>query len=151
MRKTFVLLSNPRGAKAVKQDDEWEDIKLAADSGATDTVIPPGDLPSIEMREGAPYKRGVEYEMANGSFCPNLVEKQFVGFTAEGEAQSVVAQVVDVSQGLLSVRKCTKSGNRVVFDSEGSYIENKATGKIVWLEEDGNLWSLRMWVKKRLF
>ena len=139
------------GAKAVKQDDEWEEIKLAADSGATDTVIPPGDLPSIEMREGASYKRGVEYEMANGSFCPTLGEKQFVGFTAEGEAQSVVAQVVDVSQGLLSVRTCTKSGNRVVFDIDGSYIENKATGKIIWLEEDGNLWSLRMWVKKRPF
>ena len=44
------------------------------------------------------------------------------------EAQSVVAQVV--SQGLSSMRKCTKSGNRVVFDSE-SYIENKATGKII--------------------
>ena len=49
------------------------------------------------------------------------------------------------------VKKCTKSGNRVVFDSEGSHIENKATGKIIWLEEDGNLWSLRMWVKKRPF
>ena len=76
---------------------------------------------------------------------------QLEGVTAEGEAQSVVAQVVDVSQGLLSVKKCTKSGNRVVFDSEESYIENKATGKIIWLEEDDNLWSLRMWVKKRPF
>ena len=111
----------PEGAKAVKQDEEWEEIKLAADSGATDTVIPPGDLHSIELREGAPSKRGVECEKANGSFCPNLGEKQFVGVTAEGEAQSVVAQVVDVSQGLLSVKKCTKSGDRVVFDSEGSY------------------------------
>ena len=63
----------------------------------------------------------------------------------------MVAQGVDVSQGMLSVRKCTKSGNRVVFDSEGSSIENKVTGKIVWLEEDGNLWSLRMKVKKRPF
>ena len=110
-RCSFVLLSNPRERKQSSKDDEWEEIKLAADSGATDRVIPPGDLLSIEMREGAPYKRGVEYEMANGSFCRNLGEKQFVGFTAEGEAQSVVAQVVDVSQGMLSVRKCTKSGN----------------------------------------
>ena len=30
----------PEGAKAVKQDEEV--FKLAADSGATDTVIPPG-------------------------------------------------------------------------------------------------------------
>ena len=72
--------------------------------------------------------------MANGSFCPNLGERQFVGVTVEREAQSVVAQVVDVSQGLLSVKKCTKSGNWVVFDSEDSYIENKATGNISWLD-----------------
>ena len=81
----------------------------------------------------------------------HLGEKQFVGFTAEGEAQSVVAQVVDVSKGFLSVKKCTMSGKRVVFDSEGSHIENKATGKFFWLEEDGNLWFLRMWVKKATF
>ena len=139
------------GAKAVKQDEEWGEIKLAADSGPTDTVISPGDLPHIELREGAPYKRGVEYEITNGLFSRDLGEKQFVGVTAEGETQSVVAQVVDVSQNSLSVKKCTKSGNRVVFDSEGSYTENKATGKIIWVEEDGNLWSLRMWAKRRPF
>ena len=49
------------------------------------------------------------------------------------------------------MKKCTKSGNRVVCDSEGSYIENKATGKIIWLEEDGNLWSLRMRLKSDFF
>ena len=75
----------PEGAKAVKQDEEWEEIKLAADSGATDTVIFPGELPSIELREGAPYKRGVEYEMANSSLCPNLGGKQFVGVTLKGK------------------------------------------------------------------
>ena len=91
------LYCNRTAAKAVKQDEEWKEIKLAADSGATDTVVPPGDMPSIELRGGAPCKCGVECEMANGSFCPNKGEKQFVGVTAEGEAQSVMAQVVDVS------------------------------------------------------
>ena len=54
--------------------------------------------------------------------------------TAEGEAQSVVVQVVDVSQSLLSVKKCPKSGKWVVFDSEDSYIENKGTGNTIWLD-----------------
>ena len=48
--------------------------------------------------------------MANGSFCPNLGEKQFEGVTAEGEAQSVVAQVVDVSHGLLSCEEVHQVG-----------------------------------------
>ena len=60
----------PESAKAVLHDVEWEEIKLAADGVATDTIILPGDLPSIELREGALYKRGVEYGMANGSCCP---------------------------------------------------------------------------------
>ena len=38
--KSVELALEPEGAKAVKQDEE--EIKLAADSGATDTVIPPG-------------------------------------------------------------------------------------------------------------
>ena len=100
---TQSLQSNQR----VKQDEEWEEIKLAADNGATDTVIFPGDLPCIELREGAPYKRGVEYEMANSSLCPNLGGKQFVGVTLKGKPQSVVAQVVNARQRLLSVKKCT--------------------------------------------
>ena len=93
MEHTKICIAiEPECAKAVEQDEGWEKIKLAADSGATDTVIPPGGLTSIELREGAPYKRGVGYEIANGSFCPNLGKKQFVGITAEGEAQSVVAR-----------------------------------------------------------
>ena len=74
-RCSFVLLSNPRERKQSSKDDEWEEINLAVDSGATDRVTPPlGDLLSIEMREGAPYKRGVEYEMANGSFSVILAK-----------------------------------------------------------------------------
>ena len=33
----------PEGAKAIKEDAEWEAMKLAADSGAMDTVIPPSE------------------------------------------------------------------------------------------------------------
>ena len=32
-----------------------------------------------------------------------------------------------------------QAGHRVVFDDDGSYIENKATGELNWLrEENGN-------------
>ena len=58
-------------------------------------------------------------------FSPYPVEHWFVGITAQGEAQSVVAQVVDVSRGLLGVRTCTKSGNTVVFDSGGTHTETR--------------------------
>ena len=72
----------------------------------------------------------------------------FVGVTEEGQSRNVVAQVVDVSQALLSVKKCVKAGNRVVFDDNGSYTENKTTGEVTWMTEHGNLWVIKMWVKK---
>ena len=58
--------------------------------------------------------------MANGDYAPNLGEKKFHGVTEEGTLRGLTAQVVDVSQNLLSVHRCIRAGNRVVFDSEGS-------------------------------
>ena len=121
---------------------------MTVDSGATDTVIKPKTLPGINVQEGRAYKRGVEYEMANGEMAPNLGEKKFSGITEPGTVRALMAQVVDVSQNLLSVHRCVKAGNRVVFDSEGSYVENKNNGEINWLTENGNLWTLKLWVKK---
>ena len=62
-----------------KLDDlEWEEIELAVDSGATETVIGEEALQSIKLLEGAAYKRGVKYEVANGIRIPNLGEKSLL-------------------------------------------------------------------------
>ena len=142
------IAKEPEGIGAVMEDGDWDEVELTVDSGATDTVMGPGTLGSIPITEGAAFKRGVEYEMANGQYCPNLGERRFRGFTEEGNERGLVAQVVDVSQSLLSVSRCVKAGNRVVFDSDGPYVENKATGEVNWLTEKGNLWTLKLWVKK---
>ena len=104
---------------------EWEEISLALVSGATETVIPPDILASHGLREGGPFKRGVEYEVANGVQIPNLGEREFVVVTEGGSQRSSVAQVCDVNRGLLSVRKVTKAGNRVIFDEDRSYVRSK--------------------------
>ena len=78
-------------------------------------VIPPDILEDVELRQGEPYKRGVEHEVANGVQIPNMGERKFHGVTAERSMKSVVAQVCQVNRGLLSVRKVTSVGNRVVF------------------------------------
>jgi hypothetical protein len=57
-------------------------------------------------------------------------------------------QVCDVNQGLLSVRKMVEAGNRVVFDKEGSYVENKASGDRTWLRERGGMFIMKLWVKR---
>ena len=43
--------------------------------------------------------------------------------------------------------KLAKAGNRVVFDSTGSYIENKQDGSKLWLRERAGVYVLDVWVK----
>jgi hypothetical protein len=55
-------------------------------------------------------------------------------------------QVAGVKKPLASVRKMCKAGNRVVFDDEGDYVQNKASGtKIPITQEDGT-YQVSMWV-----
>ena len=49
----------------------------------------------------------------------------------------------------MSVSKVVGCGNRVVFDCDGSYIENKWTGNKQWLQERNGLYYLKMRVSRR--
>ena len=85
--------------------------------------------------------------MADGVRIPNLGQKQFDGVTDEESLRHLKVQVCDVNKALLSVKKITNAGNKVIFDNEGSYIEDKITGEKIWLREEGGMYMLRMWVK----
>ena len=60
----------------------------------------------------------------------------------------MIAAVTDVDDALLSVSKVVSAGNRVVFDSDGSYIEHKESGEVTPLVTQGSLYKLNMWVPK---
>jgi len=127
---------------------EWELLEMAVDSGATETVINEGMIKAVGVQESAASRRGVEYEVANGVRIPNLGEKTFVGYTEDGKQRTITAQVCDVSRGLLSVDKMLARGNRVIFDDDGSYIENKYTREKIWLNKDKGMFMLNLWVKR---
>ena len=137
----------PEGYNSVI-DGEWEEVELAVDSGATETVIDANTLTHVKAVEGPAFKRGVKYEVANGVRIPNLGEKKFKGFTEEGTLKNITAQVCDVNKPLLSVSKVVAAGNRVVFDKDGSYIEDIITGDKVWLKNVGGMYMLKLWVKR---
>ena len=66
---------------------------------------------------------------------------------ADSGGRGITAQVCDVHRPLMSVKRMCKSGHRVVFDDEGSYVESKHTGeKLKIIEEDGE-YLLDVWVK----
>ena len=117
------------------------------DSGATETVIPKDMLMNIMSREGLASKQGITYEVANSVRIANLGEKAFIGVTEDGQEKQINAQVCDVNKALLSVSKAVKAGNVIVFDEEGSYIENKITGQRTWLTDEGKRTPSRCWLK----
>ena len=130
------------------EDPDCEEIELAADSGATETVIGESILKSIDLVEGVAYKRGVKYEVANGIRIPNLGEKKFTGITENGIAREITAQVCEVNKPLLSVSKIVAAGNRLVFDPNGSCIEDIESGEKVWLKNQGGMYIIKMQVKR---
>ena len=137
----------PGGMNAINVPGGWEEFEFAVDSGATETVLNEDMLMSVETKPGAASRRGVEYEVANGSTIPNLGEKKFRGFSSEGQGKDITAQVCDVNKALLSVRKIVAAGNKVIFEKQGAYIEDPG-GRQIWLEEKQGMYMLKLWVKK---
>ena len=150
MRCAFLETVSPEGLNRVGSD-EWEEFELAVDSGASETVVPEDLILSAETVDGVASRRGVQYEVANGVKLPNLGEKKFIGTTSEGIQRKLTAQVCNVNKGLLSVMKVVKAGHRVVFDADGSYIQDKRSGEYMQLTEKNGLYMLRMWTKGQGF
>ena len=128
--------------------DEWEELCLAVDSGATETVVSSGDAVSIPIHPGAASRAGVKYAMANGDAIENEGEKVMHVSFAEGVERYLTAQVTDVSKPLLSVSQMVKAGNTVVFSPEGAWIYEESSGEYMEMEERKGMYMLRVWVKK---
>ena len=137
----------PEGVNAIGAKNEWELVTIYVDSGATEAGISPEMLRSINTVEGHLAKMGVMYEVANGLRIPNLGEKKFRGESEEWMVREMTAQVCDVNKALLSVSKLVKTDHKVVFDTEGSYIEDKWSGERMWLTDEGGMYALKLWVK----
>jgi len=141
----------PQGLNAVSEAPEWEEIEMAVDSGASESVVNEGQLNGIETLEGPDKKRGIQYEVADGTLIPNLGEKKYEAVSDTGVCRHMRSQVCDVTRALLSVHRCAQAGNRVVFAASGSYIEDEASGEVMPLREQGGMYMLKLWVKNQSF
>ena len=127
--------------------EEWEEIEMAVDSGATETVVGENMIKGVETKPGEATRRGVQYEVASGDLIPNLGEKNFLAYGEQGQARAIKAQVCDVNKALLSVSRMVQAGNTVVFSKSGSYVEDEQTGERIPLREQGGMYMLKLWVK----
>ena len=99
-----------------------------------------------EIKETKDSRNGNDFISASGDPIPNYGELTIPMLTRESTARAMKFQAAGVAKPLGSVKRMIMAHHRVVFDEEGSYIENKLTGEINMLrEEDGNF-MLDVWV-----
>ena len=109
--------------------------------------MPESSITCVKTQASAASKRGVQYEVANGTTIPNMGEKELYCISdGEGHRRKITAQICAVSQPLMSVYKLVKAGNTVVFSPEGSFIQDGSTLDKIWLREEGGMFMSKMWV-----
>ena len=148
MRLNVLGVIEPLGVKGLEEAGEWEELEMAVDSGAGETVIEEDALWSVAVVEGEALRKGVKYELADGTLIDNMGEKRFVAITAEGHKKKLVAQACGVNKSLLSVKKVTAAGNTVVFKKGYGWIEDDSTGEKIWMEEREGMYMVKLWVPK---
>ena len=126
--------------------DGWQLLSMAVDSGAAETVIPHRLVSQHPIKDTHASRAGMCYSSATGEPIPNLGEQKLPLLTMENTLRGMTFQAAPVSKPLGSVKRMCASGHRVIFDDDGSYIQNKATGEINWLREESGNYMLDFWV-----
>jgi hypothetical protein len=126
----------------------WEEVKITIDSGAVDTVGPKEVGTGFPVQPTEASKKGMFYRAANNTKIAIHGKKALRGYTNEGSEIGLDMQIADVKKALGSVRRMCEAGNRVVFDDEGSYIENKGTGERATLVKELGSYVLSLRVPK---
>ena len=100
-------------------------VRLAVDSGACMTVVPPSvgrDYPTYENPES---RRGATYRSVSGHGLKDEGTRPLACKMADGSTRVIQARVVDTHKGLLSVYEHVENGNSAHFTPQGSYSLDK--------------------------
>ena len=101
---------------------------------------------AFKLQDTVASKEGRYYRAANDSKIAIHGMKQVYGITQEGQKIGMDMQIADVKKPLGSVRRICESGNRVVFDEAGSYIEHKKSGNRTDIAKEGSTYVVRVWL-----
>jgi hypothetical protein len=127
---------------------KWTKLEAVVDSGAAESVAPSSMAPWLPTVPSEGSRRGQCYLSASGAKLENKGEKRFDMVTAEGNWAEATFQVAEVTRPLCSVTKICDRGNRVVFEAEGGYIENYATGVKTRFSRQNNVYVMEMFVEE---
>ena len=122
---------------------DFEVLSSIVDSGATVPVMHPEDAKEYDLMESEASRGGVEYEVANCDFIPNLGEKKFAVITTEGTLRGYQTQCAEVGRRkpLQAVRALLASNHAVCFGLGDQGLDhliiNKTSGEINRMRDDG--------------
>ena len=88
----------PEGLKPVEEVPEWEEIEMVVDAGASESAVSDDMLTRVTTVEGYAQKKGVQYEVADGTLTPNLGEKKFVAVSDGGVTRQMKAHACEVNK-----------------------------------------------------
>ena len=122
-------------------------IRALVDSGAEDTVAPPGALPGT-MVPSAMSKAGRKYRAANGAPIDNIGQIMALFQDARGRECGMPFQVAAVERPLISVTQLADAGHEVFFGKQGGTIRHTASGRTIPLKREKGVYVLEMKVPK---
>ena len=125
---------------------DWVKIEATLDSGSVDHVIPSNWFDKIPKVKGEKY--GKKYQAANGGNVMNEGEKMAKCRTINNIPIDINFQVAKIVKPLLSVRKLSKSGHRVIIDEHRPHIIS-SNGIYTPVKAKHGVYVVELWVKSK--
>ena len=134
-----------RELMSVNNTDVYEEIEASVDSGAGVTTMPSEMCTHVPLRETADSRAGTT---CRGHPVPDMGSRTFDAQISRSQNCRLTCKIGPVRKMLLSVNDMLSKGNRVVFDSQGRYVENVTTGDWTPIEQKNGIFVMRLWVKR---
>jgi hypothetical protein len=145
----LLMRETDKAVCAVSKDSEakgqYKLVEAVVDSGAEESVAPPGLFPGV-VKASPMSKVGGKYRAANGARIPNLGQVRVPFLNDLNEKCGTTFQVAEVERPLLSASQLAASGNIVVFERGGGKTVNIKSGRQMRLEKRGGVFVLKMWI-----
>jgi hypothetical protein len=124
-------------------DGKMRIVEAVVDSGAEESVAPPGCFPGAVVPSRM-SRAGGKYRAANGARIPNLGQQRVPFVNEDGGKCGILFQVAEVERPLISATQLAASGNSVIITGKGGKIVNDKTGKVMRLTRRGGVLVLKM-------
>jgi hypothetical protein len=132
-------------AKEAEMKGKAKVVEAVVDSGAEESVAPPGVFPGPVV-PSAMSRAGGRYRAANGARIPNLGQTTVKFRNDAGDSCATIFQIAEVERPLLSATQLAASGNTVQIDKNGGRIVCDKTGCSMALVRRSGVFVLRLHV-----